>query len=144
MAAGIFLDLASQGILQAGNAGGTAISGTAGLTAVDLVDCGANMATATVTVSAVASSGNVTLKMQESATTTDGDFTDITSATFATALTAAAQTPQMISFQFKKRYVRVYATLVSGTSVTAQTLILCQRKTTPASSGGWTNETGGT
>jgi hypothetical protein len=133
MSAGIFLDLENNAIQSAGNTYGTAVSASGGLTAVDCVNMVGNRMTALLTSSAVAGSGNVTVKIQES--TDDSTYTDITGATF-TALTAANVT-QIKSFNVIKQYVRGYATLNSGTSVTLQLQFLGQRRVTPISTGGF-------
>lgn len=138
MSAGIFLDLASNAVTLALNTYGTAISSTAALTGVDCVDVVGNMMTAFMTVSAIGSSGNVTVKIQESSD--DSTYTDISGATFTAASTV--NTKQIISFQCKSRYARAYATLNSGTSVTMQITLLGQRRTTPSGNGGWVNEAG--
>lgn len=138
--AGIFEDLQHLAVVSAGNTYGTAISATGAQTTVDMKDCGANRITALANVSAIGSSGIVTIKIQESDTTTDGDFADITGATFGSSF-ATVNTEQIKSFNITKRYVRAHATLVSGTSVTMAIIFLAQRKTTPVSNGGWVNDT---
>lgn len=142
--ASMWEDLAGEGIFTAGNTYGTAVSGSGGLTTVDLVNAGNNRATAILTTTAVASSGNVTVKIQES--TDDSTWTDITNAQTAAAYTfaaaTAANTLQAISFNTNKRYVRGYGTLNSGTSVTLQLTFIAQRKFNPADLPGWINETG--
>lgn len=135
--ANIFLDLENGAIKTAGNTFATPVSGTAGLTTVDMKDSVANYMSAILTTTAVAASGNVTVKIQESSD--DSTWTDITGATF-TAVTAA-EALQLISFPVTKQYVRGYGTLNSGTSVTLQLVFLSQRRTTPANTGGWVNET---
>ncbi len=137
MAAGIFEDLQHNALYPAANIYGTAISGTAALTGVDMQAAGADRISALATVSAISSSGNVTVKFQES--DDDGTYVDITGATF-TAFTTV-NTSQLISFNVSKRYVRAYGTLNSGTSVTCQITLLAQAKQRPANFGGWQNET---
>lgn len=136
--ANIFLDLASNAKVAALNTYGTAVSSTAALTAVDCVDVVGNMMSAMLTTSAVSGSGNVTIKLQESADNVT--FTDITGATF-TAVTAANDL-QIISFKPVQRYVQAYGTLNSGTSVTCQVTLIAQKRVTPTNSGGWSNTTG--
>ncbi len=141
MAAGIILDMGSNIVATAGNTWASAISGTGGLTAVDTADDGGNMVSAILQTVSVSASGNVTIKIQESSTTTDGDFADLaTPATFTAA--SVAQNLQLISFKPTKRYVRGYATLNSGTSITAVLTFMFQRKTTPSNAGGWEVEQG--
>lgn len=139
MAAGIFLDLASNAVIGALNTFGTAVSATGDLLSVDAKDVVGNMATAILTTSAVSGSGNVTIRITESADNVT--FTDVAGATF-TAVTAANQ-QQIISFQTKKRYIGAASVLNSGTSVTCQVTFLGQRRTTPADNGGWVNDAGG-
>lgn len=137
MASGIFLDLADNAVIQAGNTYSTPITGGA-LTTVDLVDCVANMYTAILTVTTITSSGNVTIKIQQSI---DGSTWTDTGVTFTAA--SVANTTQIVSFQNVGRYTRAFATLNSGTSITAAITFLGQRQTTPANSGGFSNQAAG-
>lgn len=98
---------------------------TAAGTAVDIRPIGTNRVSATLAIGAVVASGNVTVKMQASPTTVDGDFVDITGAVF-TAATTSNQAAQVIDFTIPSVattsaspniYVRAYGTLNSGTSV---------------------------
>lgn len=79
--------------------------------AVDLlnsVNAGGRAMKAFVNVGAVTgTTPTLDLKMQESATTTAGDFTDITGATFTQLTTSGTAS---LVFQAKKRYVRLVAT----------------------------------
>lgn len=138
----IFQDLANNAIFTAGNTYGTAISGTGILTGVDLIDGVANRVAAMVTCSAVASSGNVTIKIQESSdNVTFTDLVDpITGVAYTFSAITAANTVQLISFNTNKRYVAGYATLNSGTSVTAQLTFIADRRVTPTSKGGFVND----
>lgn len=70
-----------------------------------------NQGTATGTTISVA------VKLQDSDTTTAGDFTDISGATFTTL--AGTESDQAIQFKTNKRYVRAVAT--HGTDMTAAT-----------------------
>lgn len=138
MAAGIFEDLQHDALTPKPlSTYGTAISGTGALLAIDLAEAGANRISALATISAIAGSGNVTVKIQES--DDNVNFVDITGAAF-TAFTTA-NTVQIISFNVSKRYVQAYGTLNSGTSVTAQISCLAQAKQRPANFGGWQNDT---
>lgn len=136
MSAGIFLDLASNAVIKVGSTFGTAITATGIQTGVDMVDVVGSMCSAILTTSAVAGSGNVTWKIQQSADNVT--FTDISGATFTA--TTAANDQQIISFQVKSRYIAAFATLNSGTSVTSQITFLGQRRTVPANNGGWVND----
>ncbi len=64
---------------------------------------------------AVGTAISVAVKMQESTTTTAGDFTDISGATFTTVTGTASN--QAIQFATKKQYVRAVATF--GTNMTS-------------------------
>lgn len=92
---------------------------TAKGTAVDLR--GFNMATLIVNTGAIAGSGNFTAKLQESDTTTDGDFTDVAAGALLGSLPAAlaASTAYKLGYVGNKRFVRAVLTLNSGTSIAA-------------------------
>ncbi len=87
--------------------------------AVDLQGFGS--ALMVVSTGAIASAGLYDTKMQESDTTTDGDFTDVVAADLlgATAASLAASTVYRQGYIGKKRYVRVVITKQSGTSIAA-------------------------
>lgn len=72
-----------------------------------------------VNTGAIVGSGNYTAKLQESVTTTDGDFTDVAPAdlrgTLPASLTADASFKQ--GYIGKRPYVRVVITKNSGTSI---------------------------
>lgn len=74
-----------------------------------------------INTGAIASAGDYTAKIQESATTTDGDFTDVVAAdlvgTLPVSLTADGSFKQ--SYVGNKRYIRVVVTKNSGTSIAA-------------------------
>jgi hypothetical protein len=80
---------------------------------------GFESATLLVNVGAIAASGNVTLKLQHSDTTTDGDFVDVPAAQLLGTIPAAlvASTAYKQGYIGAKRYVRAKGTLNSGTSV---------------------------
>jgi hypothetical protein len=88
-------------------------------TAIDLL--GFNAAAVIVNTGAIAGSGNFTAKLQESDTTTDGDFTDVAAGdligTLPATLAASATVKQ--SYIGNKRYIRAVLTLNSGTSIAA-------------------------
>jgi len=92
---------------------------TANGTAVDLQ--GFNSATLVINTGAIASSGLYAIKIQESATTTDGDFTDVAAADLLGSLPAglAADTAYKQGYVGNKRYVRAVITKTSGTSIAA-------------------------
>ena len=74
-----------------------------------------------VNTGAIAGAGDYTAKLQESDTTTDGDFGDVSPAdrlgSFPASLTADATFRQ--SYIGKRRYVRVVLTKNAGTSIAA-------------------------
>ena len=87
--------------------------------AIDLKD--ANRAAFVLNTGAVAGSGDFSAKLQESDTTTPGDFTDVAAAevdTDAPATLAAASTYRL-GYRGYKRYARVVLTKASGTSIAA-------------------------
>jgi hypothetical protein len=96
-----------------------AVNSAATVTGTAVDTKGFESAVAVVNVGAVASSGNVTLKLQHSHTTTDGDFVDVP----ANMLQGAAANPLVAATSYKvgylgdRRYVRAFGTLNSGTSV---------------------------
>lgn len=94
-------------------------SATATSEAIDLA--GYDSATVLINTGAIASSGNFTVKLQESDTTTSGDFTDVAAGnlvgTFPSAL--AADSLYKVGYSGVKRYVRTVATKNSGTSIIA-------------------------
>jgi hypothetical protein len=71
-------------------------------------------------------SGSFDYKIQESATTVDSDFTDITGATFTSLTEASTAAPETIFFNTTKRYVRGYNT-TAGSWVAAAHLLLTKR-----------------
>lgn len=94
-------------------------------TAVDLQGYGS--ATAIINTGAIAGSGKFTATLQESDTTTDGDFADVAAAdllgdAFPSA-GLAATTVYKQGYIGTKRYLRVVLTLVSGTSIAAGAVI---------------------
>jgi len=74
-----------------------------------------------VNTGAIVSDGLYDVKIQESDTTTDGDFTDVVAADLIGALPAAlaASTVYRQAYIGTKRYVRAVITKQSGTSIAA-------------------------
>ncbi len=85
--------------------------------AIDL--SGFESAAIVINTGAIAGSGDFAAKLQESATTTDGDFTDVVAAHLIGSLPAslAADTSVKQGYIGHKRYVRVVLTKNSGTSI---------------------------
>lgn len=124
----------------AGNTFNSAISGTAGLTTVDLKDAGADRISCFMAVTVVTAAGNVTLKFQQSADgTTWEDIVDNLGNTVSQNLTTV-NTYFWKSFNVVQRYVRAYGTLNSGTSINAVIVFVAQQKYTPDDFGGWVND----
>ncbi len=73
-------------------------------TAQDVYDC--EEVVALVVNSAMAATTTVDVKLQESDTTTDGDFTDITGAAIVQLLPASANVVAPISVRPTKKYLR--------------------------------------
>lgn len=92
--------------------------------AIDLL--GFDSAMVVINTGAIVSSGNFTPKLQESDTTTGGDFTDVAAAdligTFPAALSAASAIK--VSYIGNKRYIRTALTLNSGTSIAAGAVVI--------------------
>lgn len=133
--ANIAEDLQNIGAVAAGNTFGTAVSGSGGLTAVDLVNDGANRISGLLTSTAVAGAGTASIQIQESAD--NSTWTDVAGALFTTISAANAQ--QLLSWNQTKRYVRGNCT-ITGTSVTLQLSYFYTAKTRPSNTGGWVNE----
>ena len=80
-----------------------------------------------VNTGAVSGAGDMTVKLQESDTTTSGDFTDVPAARLQGAIASplVTATTAKIGYRGFKRYLRAVLTLNSGTSVSvAATFIL--------------------
>ena len=88
-------------------------------TAVDLL--GFNSAALVINTGAITSSGLYAVKMQESDTTTDGDFTDVAAADLVGSLpdSLAATSTYKQGYIGTRRYVRAVITKTSGTSIVA-------------------------
>lgn len=79
-----------------------------------------------INAGAIAGDGNFTAKLQESDTTTGGDFTDVAAADLTGTLPAslAAASAVKVGYVGNKRYVRVLITKNSGTSIAAGAVII--------------------
>lgn len=91
--------------------------------AVDLK--GFESAVLVVNTGAIASAGDYTAKMQESNTTTDGDFTDVVAADLVGALPASLTADGCFKQGYigHKAYIRVVVTKNSGTSIAAGAVV---------------------
>ncbi len=94
-------------------------SATVNGAAIDLKD--ANRAAFILNTGAVAGAGDFSAKIQESDTTTSGDFTDVAADHFDTdaPATLAADSTYRIGYRGHKRYARIVLTKASGTSIAA-------------------------
>lgn len=93
-------------------------------TAVDLV--GFNSAAVIVNTGAITSAGLYVVKVQESDTTTDGDFTDVVAGDLVGALPAslAAASTYKVGYVGNKQFVRAVITKTSGTSIVAGAIVV--------------------
>lgn len=100
------------------------ISATNTGSALDLQ--GFNAATVVVNTGAIAGSGDYTTKLQESDTTTSGDFTDVASADLIGSFPAslAADSTYKVGYRGTKRYLRQVTTKNSGTSIAAGIVLI--------------------
>lgn len=87
---------------------------------------GFNSATVTINCGAIVSAGNFTAKLQESDTTTSGDFTDVAGADLIGTLPAVLAENSVYKQGYKgaKRYVRVVMTKNSGTSLAVSAMLI--------------------
>lgn len=112
------------------NIGAVQVVGPAVLTAtttsaaIDLSGFGS--AALIVNTGAVAGSGDFSAKLQESDTTTSGDFTDVAAADLQGALPAslAADSVVKVGYGGNKRYLRAVITKNGGTSIAAGAVLL--------------------
>lgn len=104
--------------------GPVVVAATATSAAIDLQ--GFNSAEVLINTGAVAGAGDYTTKLQESDTTTSGDFTDVAAAnllgTFPTNL--AADSVYRVGYKGTKRYLRTVTTKNGGTSVAAGIVVI--------------------
>lgn len=82
---------------------------------------GFNSATLIINTGAIAGDGLYVIAMEDSDTTTDGDFTDVVAGDLLGLLPAAldASTVYKQGYKGNKRYVRAVITKTSGTSIAA-------------------------
>ena len=93
-------------------------------TAVDLQ--GFDSAAVVVNTGAITSSGKYVVSVQESDTTTDGDFGNVDAKDLLGALPAelAATSAYKIGYVGNKRYIRAVITKTSGTSIVAGAVVI--------------------
>jgi hypothetical protein len=99
-------------------------------TTVDLL--GFESAAVVVNTGAITSSGKYVVSVQESDTTTDGDFTDVVAADLVGVLPTelAATSTYKVGYIGHKRYVRAVITKTSGTSIVAGALVVMGTRST--------------
>lgn len=92
--------------------------------AIDLKGFGS--AAVVINTGAIVASGNFTAKLQESDTTTSGDFTDVAAANLIGTLPAALEAASVYkqSYIGNKRYLRLVTTKNSGTSIAAGAVVI--------------------
>jgi hypothetical protein len=92
--------------------------------AIDLLGFGS--AVLVVNTGSIVGAGDFTAKLQESDTTTDGDFTDVADTDLVGALpvSLAADSSAKVGYIGNKRYIRVVVTKNSGTSIAAGAVVI--------------------
>jgi hypothetical protein len=95
------------------------LAATATAVAIDLQ--GFNAAMVVINTGAVVGSGDYTTKMQESDTTTSGDFTDVAARDLNGNFPASLEADSIykVGYNGTKRYIRTVTTKNSGTSIAA-------------------------
>lgn len=90
---------------------------------------GFDSAAVVINTGAIVSAGDFTAKLQESDTTTSGDFTDVAAAGLVGSFPAslAASTAYKVGYIGNKRYVRTVVTKNSGTSIAASIQVIKAR-----------------
>lgn len=93
-------------------------------TAVDLQ--GFDSAAIVVNTGAITSSGKYVVSVQESDTTTDGDFADVAAKDLNGSLPAelAATSAYKVGYVGNKRYIRAVISKTSGTSIVAGAVVI--------------------
>lgn len=104
--------------------GAAVVSATNTSAAIDLQ--GFNSALVLVNTGAIASAGDFTTKLQESDTTTSGDFTDVPASGLLGAFPAslAADSVYRVGYKGGKRYIRTVTTKNGGTSIAAAITVI--------------------
>ena len=100
------------------------VSATATSDEIDLQ--GFDSAVVVVNTGAIVSSGDFTVKLQESDTTTGGDFTDVAAADLLGSFPASLEAASVVKVGYRgnKRYIRTVATKNSGTSIAAGIVVV--------------------
>ncbi len=110
------------GIVQA--LGPAVLAATTTGAALDLK--GFESAAVVINTGAIAGSGDFTAKLQESDTTTSGDFTDVAASALQGAFPASLVADSVVKVGYAgfKRYVRLVVTKNSGTSIAAGAVLV--------------------
>jgi len=100
------------------------VAATATATAIDLQ--GFNSALVVVNTGAIAGSGDYTTKLQESDTTTGGDFEDVAEGDLIGSFPASLEADSVVKVGYRgtKRYIRTVTTKNSGTSIAAGIVVV--------------------
>jgi len=100
------------------------LAATATGSALDLLDFGS--AAVLINTGAIVSAGNFTAKLQESDTTTEGDFADVATSDLDGAFPAALAADSVVKVGYRgfKRYIRLVVTKNSGTSIAAGAILV--------------------
>jgi hypothetical protein len=86
---------------------------------------GFHSALVTVATGAIVSAGDFTTKLQESDTTTSGDFTDVAAGDLLGSFPASLAASSVVKVGYKgaKRYIRTVTTKNGGTSIAASIVV---------------------
>lgn len=100
------------------------VAATATSSPIDLQ--GFNSALVAINTGTIAGSGDFTTKMQESDTTTSGDFADVAAADLQGEFPASLEADSVykVGYVGTKRYIRTVTTKNSGTSVAAGIMVV--------------------
>ena len=100
------------------------LSATNTSAAIDLL--GFESAAVVINTGAIVSAGDFTAKLQESDTTTSGDFTDVAAAHLVGTFPASLEADSVVKVGYigNKRYVRTVLTKNGGTSIAAGAVIV--------------------
>ncbi|WP_174800983.1 hypothetical protein [Martelella limonii] len=100
------------------------LSATATGPALDLIAFGS--AALVINTGAIASAGDFTAKLQESDTTTSGDFTDVDADHLEGVFPASLEANAVVKVGYKgfKRYIRLVVTKNGGTSIAAGAVLI--------------------
>lgn len=100
------------------------LSATATGPALDLIAFGS--AAVVINTGAIASAGDFTAKLQESDTTTSGDFTDVDADHLEGAFPASLEANAVVKIGYRgfKRYIRLVVTKNGGTSIAAGAVLI--------------------